>query len=92
MSRYSPSYRFVYSKLNSISSESFPVLGNPNLNPQVSVNYEVGAKHQFLPIAAINLSFQHDHGRALHHQERALALNANDDLIVVQQGEVEIRR
>ena len=52
-----PSYRFVYSKLNSISSESFPVLGNPNLNPQVSVNYEVGAKHQFLPIAAINLSF-----------------------------------
>lgn len=39
-------------------------------------------------LAAINLSFQHDHGRALHHQERALALNANDDLIVVQQGEV----
>jgi outer membrane receptor protein involved in Fe transport len=51
-----PSYRYVYSKLTSISSESFPVLGNPNLNPQVSVNYEVGAKHQFLPIAAINAS------------------------------------
>jgi adenylate cyclase len=39
-------------------------------------------------LAAINLSFQHDHERALHHQERALALNPNDDLIVVQQGEV----
>ncbi|HTQ41871.1 MAG TPA: TonB-dependent receptor [Polyangiaceae bacterium] len=52
-----PSYRYVYSKLNSISSESFPLQGNPNLNPEVSVNYEVGAKHQFMPTAAANLSF-----------------------------------
>jgi hypothetical protein len=52
-----PSYRFVYSKLTSISSESFPNLGNPNLNPQVSVNYELGAKHQFLPTAAVNATF-----------------------------------
>ena len=52
-----PSYRYVYSKLNSISSESFPLQGNPNLNPQISVNYEVGAKHQFMPKAAANLTF-----------------------------------
>lgn len=52
-----PSYRYVYSKLNSISSESFPLQGNPNLNPQVSVNYEVGAKHQFTPRAAANITF-----------------------------------
>jgi len=52
-----PSYRYVYSKLNSISSESFPLQGNPNLNPQVSVNYEVGAKHQFLSTAAANVTF-----------------------------------
>jgi outer membrane receptor protein involved in Fe transport len=52
-----PSYRYVYSKLNSISSESFPLQGNPNLNPQVSVNYEVGGKDQFLPTAAVNVSF-----------------------------------
>jgi len=52
-----PSYRYVYSKLNSISSESFPLQGNPNLNPQVSVNYEVGGKHQFLPTAAANITF-----------------------------------
>jgi hypothetical protein len=52
-----PSYRFVYSKLNSISSESFPLLGNPNLNPQVSVNYEVGAKHQFSRSSALNATF-----------------------------------
>jgi hypothetical protein len=52
-----PSYRYVYSKLNSISSESFPLQGNPNLNPQISVNYEVGAKHQFSPRAAANITF-----------------------------------
>ena len=49
-----PSYRYVYSKLTSISSESFPLLGNPDLNPQVSVNYEVGGKYQFRPTAAVN--------------------------------------
>lgn len=52
-----PSYRYVYSRLTSVSSESFPLLGNPNLNPQVSVNYELGAKHMFLPTAAANLTF-----------------------------------
>jgi len=29
-----------------------------------------------------------NHDKALFHQERALALNSNDDLIVVQQGEI----
>jgi adenylate cyclase len=29
-----------------------------------------------------------EHEQAMHHQERALALNPNDDLIVVQQGEM----
>ena len=39
-------------------------------------------------LAAVNLSLHSDHDKALYHQERALALNPNDDLIVVQQGEV----
>ena len=52
-----PTYRYVYSKLNSISSESFPLLGNPDLNPQVAINYELGGKHQFLPTAAFNATF-----------------------------------
>src|SRR5690242_20227802 len=38
-------------------------------------------------LAAVNLT-HNDHDKATYHQERALALNPNDDLIVVQQGEV----
>ncbi len=38
-------------------------------------------------LAALNLTLKH-HDKALYHQQRALNLNPNDDLIVVQQGEV----
>ncbi|MCK1654866.1 adenylate/guanylate cyclase domain-containing protein [Bradyrhizobium sp. 149] len=38
-------------------------------------------------LAALNLT-RHDYGKATYHQERALALNPNYDLIVVQQGEL----
>ena len=37
--------------------------------------------------AAIQL-VNRDYDKAMHHQERALALNPNDDLIVVQKGEL----
>jgi outer membrane receptor protein involved in Fe transport len=56
-----PSYIFVYSKLTSVSSASFPVLGNPNLNPEKSVQFEVGAQHLFANNAAGKISlFQKD--------------------------------
>ena len=38
-------------------------------------------------LAALNL-MRDDHDRAVYHQERALALNPNYDLVVVQQGEL----
>jgi adenylate cyclase len=38
-------------------------------------------------LAAVNL-VSDNHDKALHHQERALALNPNNDLIVVQHGEM----
>jgi adenylate cyclase len=38
-------------------------------------------------LAAVNLN-RDDHDKATYHQERALALNPNYDLIVVQQGEL----
>jgi adenylate cyclase len=38
-------------------------------------------------LAAVNLNFN-DHDKAVYHQDRALSLNPNSDLIVVQQGEL----
>ncbi|HTR11724.1 MAG TPA: adenylate/guanylate cyclase domain-containing protein [Roseiarcus sp.] len=38
-------------------------------------------------LAAVNLAFN-EHDKAIYHQERALSLNPNSDLIVVQQGEI----
>jgi adenylate cyclase len=38
-------------------------------------------------LAAANVAVG-DHEKAIYHQERALSLNPNDDLIVVQQGEL----
>jgi outer membrane receptor protein involved in Fe transport len=42
-----PAYFYVYAKSGSQSSEAFPRIGNPNLNPEVSVQYELGLAHQF---------------------------------------------
>jgi adenylate cyclase len=38
-------------------------------------------------LAGLNLILKH-HDKAVYHQQRALHLNPNDDLIVVQQGEI----
>ncbi len=42
-----PPYYYVYAKSNSRSSEEFPRIGNPTLNPQISVQYEIGTGYQF---------------------------------------------
>ncbi|HXZ87362.1 MAG TPA: adenylate/guanylate cyclase domain-containing protein [Candidatus Binataceae bacterium] len=41
--------------------------------------------HRILAAVAV---MRKDFDKAVHHQQRALTLNANDDLIVVQQGEI----
>jgi outer membrane receptor protein involved in Fe transport len=51
-----PSYIWIYSKLSSVSSERFPLIGNPNLNPEISVQYEIGARHQFTESWAANIT------------------------------------
>jgi outer membrane receptor protein involved in Fe transport len=51
-----PAYFYVYAKSGSQSSEEFPRIGNPNLNPEISVQYEVGGGHQFRPDFAGKLS------------------------------------
>ena len=43
-----PKPQFVYAKLGKISSKtSSPVFGNPNLDPETTVSYELGVKNRF---------------------------------------------
>jgi outer membrane receptor protein involved in Fe transport len=43
-----PRPQFVYAKLGALSSKStFQKFGNPNLNPETTVAYELGIKHKF---------------------------------------------
>jgi outer membrane receptor protein involved in Fe transport len=51
-----PNYIWIYSKLSSVSSELFPLIGNPNLNSEISVQYEIGARHQFTETVAANFT------------------------------------
>lgn len=42
-----PKYAYVFAKLRSYSPSTYQLFGNPNLNPQVTVAYEMGVKHRF---------------------------------------------
>jgi outer membrane receptor for ferrienterochelin and colicin len=42
-----PKGQYVYAKLKSTSEATYQLFGNPNLNPQTTVAYEIGLKHRF---------------------------------------------
>ena len=43
-----PKPQFVYAKLGKVSSKtSSPIFGNPNLDPETTVSYELGVKNRF---------------------------------------------
>jgi len=42
-----PKYAYVFAKLRSYSPSTYQLFGNPNLNPQTTVSYEMGVKHRF---------------------------------------------
>jgi len=75
---------FVYGWCANAEATMRTVMGEVTL--ALSLDENDSDVHRVL--AAVNLSLHRDYDKALYHQERALALNPNDDLIVVQQGEV----
>ncbi len=52
-----PTYFYVYSKIGSVSSEEFPLIGNINLDPEVSSQWEFGAARTFSERLAGNITF-----------------------------------
>jgi len=52
-----PRPQFVYAKLNPLNAQSsFQQFGNPNLNPETTVAYELGLKTQFTPDDVITIT------------------------------------
>ncbi len=41
-----PQPQRVYAKLNSISQSTYQLFGNPNLNPETTVSYEIGLRYE----------------------------------------------
>jgi outer membrane receptor protein involved in Fe transport len=51
-----PTYYYVYTRINPSRATQFPQKGDPALNPEVSVNYEVGTDHQFSSTMAFKIA------------------------------------
>ncbi len=73
--------------LNGFCADPDAVMGEmlEELTTALRLNRNDSDVHRIL--AAVNL-LRREHDKALFHQNRALELNPNDDLVVVQQGEV----
>jgi outer membrane receptor protein involved in Fe transport len=48
-----PPLYYVYAKTNAQSGEEFPQLGNPTLNPKISVQYEIGTGYEITEATSV---------------------------------------
>lgn len=44
-----PDFKYIYSKLGRRATATYELVGNPNLDPTVTVSYELGVEHLFNP-------------------------------------------
>ncbi len=51
-----PRYQYIYSKLRTTSQDTYQLFGNPNLNPQITVHYELGLRHSFNENTALSVT------------------------------------
>jgi len=51
-----PRFVYYFAKISSRSSEAFPIEGNLNLDPERSVQFEFGLKHQFTDADAVDIT------------------------------------
>lgn len=80
-----PNYNFLYSNQN-ISADYWWVIGNPNLKPEKSINYEVGIAHAFSNDFALDFTgFYKDIYNLVQQRPfvRPADRNANDSSAVI---------
>ncbi|MBU0741299.1 TonB-dependent receptor [bacterium] len=52
-----PRYAYVYPQLQAQSASEIQLLGNPNLDPKITVEYETGIQHEFPGLWSVGVTF-----------------------------------
>lgn len=68
-----PRFLYVYPQLTATSATKVQLLGNPNLNPKITVEYETGIQHEFGGLWSAGVTF---FNRDIFDYAKSVALNS----------------
>ncbi len=66
-------FAYVYPQLEATSPNEVPLLGNPNLDPKVTVEYETGLQHEFDGLWSLGVTF---YNRDIYGYAKSVTLNS----------------
>jgi len=75
-----PRFAYVYPQLEAQSATKIQLLGNPNLDPKVTVEYETGVQHEFGGLWSLGLTF---YNRDIYGYAKSVRL----DQVIINAGE-----
>jgi len=70
-----PRFAYVYPQLEAITATKVQLLGNPNLDPKVTVEYEAGVQHEFGGLWSLGITF---FNRDIYDYAKSVSLNSVD--------------
>lgn len=70
-----PRYAYVYPQLSATTASEIQLLGNPNLDPKVTVEYETGIQHEFPGLWSVGVTF---FNRDIYDYAKSVRLNTVD--------------
>lgn len=70
-----PRFAYVYPQLETKTATEVPLLGNPNLNPKVTIEYETGVQHEFGGLWSLGVTF---YNRDIYDYAKAVNLGSVD--------------
>ncbi|MBC8424057.1 outer membrane beta-barrel protein, partial [bacterium] len=70
-----PRYAYVYPQLTATTASEIQLLGNPNLDPKVTVEYEAGIQHEFPGLWSVGVTF---FNRDIYDYAKSVRMNTVD--------------
>ncbi len=70
-----PRFAYVYPQLEAQTASEIQLLGNPNLDPKVTVEYETGIQHEFGGLWSLGVTF---YNRDIYDYAKSVSLGAVD--------------